>query len=85
MSRQNYHQLKIKENRSENFVDAEMHEDVTFGVDKRAAWKRSEDMKQQIDALFAAHYGPGSKAEKRNETVDWEKLGKQLRQKCKMN
>ena len=33
-------------------------------------------MKQQIDALFAAHYGQVSKeATKQNEPVDWDKLG----------
>ena len=85
MSRRNYYQRKKNENFIQDSVCVEMHEDVIFGVDKRAAWKRSEDMKQQIDALFSAHYGQGSKeATKRNETVDWGKLGEQLKQKCKL-
>ena len=85
MSRRNHYQRKKNENFLQDSVCVEMHEDVIFGVDKRAAWKRSEDMKQQIDALFAAHYGQVSKeATKQNDPVDWGKLGEQLKQKCKL-
>ena len=84
MSRRNHYQRKKKKDIIQDSVCVEMHEDVIFGVDKRAAWKRSEDMKQQIDALFAAHYGQSKEATKQNDPVDWGKLGEQLKQKCKL-
>ena len=61
--------------------------DVIFGCDKRDAWQRNENMRDEIEKLFANHYGPNfnttpEEVSKVPETVNWADLGSQLRKKC---
>ena len=63
---------------------------VTFGADKRPLWQKTEAMRQEIDKLFADHYGNGAveagniadQEKERDKSVNWTELGQQLRQKC---
>ena len=71
----------------ENSEDYMVMGDVIFGCDKRDAWKRSEDMRSEIEKMFSEHYGPNYDNPSNpvdGEKVDWEKLGNQLRRKCKL-
>ena len=62
--------------------------EVIFGCDKRDAWKRSQDMRSEIEKLFSEHFGPNyndlSKQVQYNKKVDWEKLVNQFRRKCQI-
>ena len=62
--------------------------EVIFGCDKRDAWKRSQDMRSEIEKLFSDHFGPNyndlSKQVQCNKKVDWEKLVNQFRRKCQI-
>ena len=81
----NFVRMPREEGRNQEFN--EMGE-VIFGCDKRDAWKRSQDMRSEIEKLFSQHYGPNyddlSKQVHNNKQVDWEKLGNQLRRKCQI-
>ena len=57
---------------------------------KRDAWKRHEDMKNEIDKLFAQHYPasnkPSNDEHKHNQSsVNWKELGEKLAKKCTIN
>ena len=62
--------------------------DVIFGSDKRDAWQRNENMKNEIEKLFENHYGPNfnmttkGHKEPSSSSVNWSDLGLQLRKKC---
>ena len=70
--------------RYESEAEREMRR-VTFGADKRPLWQKTEAMRQEIDKLFAEHYGSQAAIIRDQETekpVNWTELGQQLRQKC---
>ena len=70
--------------RYESDTESEMRR-VTFGADKRPLWQKTEAMRQEIDKLFAEHYGSQAAIIRDKETekpVNWTELGQQLRQKC---
>ena len=75
--------------RYESEAEREMRR-VTFGADKRPLWQKTEAMRQEIDQLFADHYGNGAveagniadQEKERDKSVNWTELGQQLRQKC---
>ena len=54
MSGRNYYQNQYEGNGRED------ENVVKFGVDKSEDRLKRAEMKQQIDALFASHYGPGA-------------------------
>lgn len=82
---------KLKKRSCKSFQD-EFVEDylmneevVVFGVDHSESRQKSEDMRSQIAALFASHYGPGYDGDQESrQGVDWGRLGDQLRKKCKI-
>ena len=70
--------------RYESDTESEMRR-VTFGADKRPLWQKTEAMRQEIDKLFAEHYGSQAvniQDQEREKPVNWTELGQQLRQKC---
>lgn len=75
----------FKEEFVENYLMNE--EVVVFGVDHSEDRKKSEDMRNQIAALFSSHYGQGydgGQDQDRSRGVDWGHLGDQLRRKCNL-
>ena len=57
---------------------------------KRDAWKRHEDMKNEIDKLFAQYYPasnkPSNEDHKHNQSsINWKELGEKLAKKCTIN
>ena len=79
MSGRNYCQNQYEGNgREDDNVDR---------VDKSEDRLKRAEMKEQIDALFASHYGPGAQnsqaqAQGQSSEVNWEKLREKLRKKC---
>ena len=76
--------------RYESEAEREMRR-VTFGADKRPLWQKTEAMRQEIDKLFADHYGSMAAGavdavnihdQEREKSLNWTELGQQLRQKC---
>ena len=70
--------------RYESDTESEMRR-VTFGADKRPLWQKTEAMRQEIDKLFAEHYGSQAvniQDQEREKSLNWTELGQQLRQKC---
>ena len=48
-------------------------------------WQKTEAMRQEIDKLFAEHYGSQAvniHDQEREKSLNWTELGQQLRQKC---
>ena len=81
MSGRNYYQNQYEGNGRED------ENVVKFGVDKSEDRLKRAEMKEQIDALFASHYGPGAQnsqaqAQGQSSEVNWEKLGEKLRKEC---
>ena len=74
--------------RYESEAEREMRR-VTFGADKRPLWQKTEAMRQEIDKLFADHYGSMAAGpvdavniHDQERNLNWTELGQQLRQKC---
>ena len=62
MSGRNYYQNQYEGNGRED------ENVVKFGVDKSEDRLKRAEMKEQIDALFASHYGPGAQNSQAQET-----------------
>ena len=90
MSRQQnaYNEASSKSFKDEFVENYLMNEEVViFGADHSEDRKKSEDMRNQIAALFSSHYGPGYDGGREQESsrgVDWGHLGDQLRRKCNL-
>lgn len=90
MTRQefSYNKASSKSFKDEFVENYLMNEEVVvFGVDHSEDRKKSEDMRNQIAALFSSHYGQGydgGRDQERSQGVDWGNLGDQLRRKCNL-